>query len=250
MKKMKILALVMVMAFAAIGGAYALWFDTLTINETVTTGTVDVQWVQLCGSDFGGNYTKPSDADPHGSPRGVYGESLDTMDPGNPNESKNIGSKDRAVKNATGSEGLGEQDNDDRDVLEITLTNAYPGYQEYVKTSIKNFGTVPVKFELSLEDSKGIVRDALTNPDGWLIVEFYWYEQQYGQDVPIVLEGRQLDPGHEITIRIVQRVRQIAPESMTATFTYTIKAVQWNEYDFQLLPDEITFPRIINEATN
>lgn len=39
------LALLLVIAVAAIGLGYALWFKTLTISSTVTTGDVNAEWV-------------------------------------------------------------------------------------------------------------------------------------------------------------------------------------------------------------
>ena len=38
MKKIKVLVLITVFAFAALGGAYAMWADQLVIKETVETG--------------------------------------------------------------------------------------------------------------------------------------------------------------------------------------------------------------------
>ena len=47
MKKIKVLALTLVFAFAALGGAYALWFDELYVNATAKTGIVDLEWTGL-----------------------------------------------------------------------------------------------------------------------------------------------------------------------------------------------------------
>ena len=229
MKKMKILALVMVVAFAAVGGAYALWYDTLLIEETVNTGRVDVNFTEVCGSDWGCNYAVQA-----GGPGvNVYQGSLDSMDPGNPNESKNIGCKDRTIIN-------------NGNTLSMTLTNGYPGYQEFVDATIKNEGTVPVKFMFKLTgDPDGIIHDAVTNPNGWLIVEI----KAVGVN-GAAIEGYQLDPDKELRIKIKQRVRQIAPQGATTTFEYTIQSVQWNEYDFYPLPDVLTEPRITGPDAN
>ena len=43
MKKLLVITLVSVMALAALGAGYALWFDTLSITGTVQTGGVDTQ---------------------------------------------------------------------------------------------------------------------------------------------------------------------------------------------------------------
>jgi len=43
MKKVKYVALILVLAFGLIGGAYAAWTDSVTLTSTVTSGTVDVR---------------------------------------------------------------------------------------------------------------------------------------------------------------------------------------------------------------
>ena len=238
MKKVKVLAMVMMLTFAAMGAAYALWFDTLKIEETVTTGTVDVVWENVVSSDCGCNYEAHDN--------NVYAGSLDSMDVGNPNDSKNIGCKQGVIGTIAG-DNTGNNDGGRSDLLTLTLTNGYPGYQEYVKADIKNTGTVPVKFMLSITaDEQNVVYDADTNPTGWLIVEPTLANGEEGETI----EGYQLDPGKTVSVKINQRVRQVAPQDANADFAYTIQAVQWNEYDFYPLPDEITEPRITGPDAN
>ncbi len=269
MKKMKILALVMVMAFAAIGGASALWFDTLRITETVTTGTVDVDWVAVGSTDPAPNF--------QGASTGIYDPSLDTMDPDNPNDSKNVGYKDIPF---------------DADALVITMHNVYPGYQEAVVAAMKNLGTIPVKLEVTttgsgvpewlrlagaglLIDDLPVIIDGTTYSDIQSIVDaiIVAYDSTTGNTDEVKaffegldgilfledIEGLQIDPDQYLIMLIIQRVRQIAPqgnvngEAVEAAFGLSFKAVQWNEYLFQgrdgdagEMPDVITFPRIIN----
>ncbi|KUG02961.1 hypothetical protein ASZ90_019644 [hydrocarbon metagenome] len=71
MKKMKILALVMVFAFAALGGAYAVWTDNVTATDTLNTGTVDINWIV-------------SDTNPAFSSDPEAGETVIEGDPGSP----------------------------------------------------------------------------------------------------------------------------------------------------------------------
>jgi len=235
MKKVKVLAMVIVLTFASMGAAYALWFDTLKIEETVATGTVDVKWVGTYSSDGGGNY-RAHDND-------VYAGSVDSMDVGNPNDSKNVGSLSRQISNIA-NDATGNNDGGTGDLLKIKLINGYPGYQEYITANIRNNGTVPVKFMLGVVEDRGnVVYDADNNPDGWLIVETTLEDGE-----PI--EGYQLDPGETVGVKINHRVRQIAPQDATAEFAYTIQAVQWNEYDSYPLPDEITEPRIEGSDAN
>lgn len=44
MKKVKCIALILVLALGLIGGAYALWTDSLSIDATVETGVLDHTW--------------------------------------------------------------------------------------------------------------------------------------------------------------------------------------------------------------
>ncbi len=55
-KKILVLGLVLTIALSALGVGYALWSDTLTINGTVNTGNVDVQW----------SWSAPYDTEPAG----------------------------------------------------------------------------------------------------------------------------------------------------------------------------------------
>lgn len=236
MKKIKVLALTLVFAFAALGGAYAMWFDTLYVDATAKTGIVDLEWADLHQVDPDPNYTGYEDGDVYGTDDGHDG--LDTMDPGNPNENKNIGSLTTVIKKSAREEGTGDQDKVSRyDKLQISLKNGYPGYQEYVDIKIKNVGTVPVKFE-ELGGKDGI-------PE-WLLVEF---RDPADTAKTVELEGYQLDPGKEIPVMIVFRVIEnlesgaICPQNASANFSLTLKGVQWNEYDFDTMPDQITFPR-------
>jgi len=229
MKKLRILALVMVFAIAALGGAYAMWYDSLFINETVNTGLVDVKWQDPISSDEGPNYT--------GYNNNVFGGNLDRLDPGNPNEAKNVGAKDATLADDNEELPPIASDNDPRaedDVLNITLTNGYPGYQEFITTAIFNAGTVPVKFYLEAVEGSEV-------PD-WMHVQIknaddgtVYYDSIEG----CVETSPQLDPGDCINIQIIERILQEAPQLATWEGSFKIKAVQWNEYDFQL-PNEIT----------
>ncbi|MGE5544384.1 MAG: hypothetical protein ACM3UW_05360, partial [Bacillota bacterium] len=49
----------------------------------------------------------------------------------------------------------------------------------------------------------------------------------------------QLDPDDCINVKIIERVLQNAPQLATWEGSFKIKAVQWNEYEFQL-PEGIT----------
>ena len=231
MKRIKVLVLVLAFALAAMGGAYAMWFDTLTVAETAETGSLDLNWANLVVSDPSPNYAASGD---------VYTGALDSMDADNPNDKKNVGSMNAeisAVVNNTVPKG-GDQDiNSNMDKLTINLKNGYPGYQESIDVDIVNTGTVPAKFE---------VKKAGTIP-AWLLVNVT--NRETGEKLD--LEGFQIEPGKSIPVRIVNRVIEnlpgcscyaVAPQNASAMFEVELKAVQWNEYKYKLL-DEIQAAR-------
>lgn len=214
MKKIRVLALVMVLSFAALGGAYAMWYDSLFLNTTVKTGSVDVCWTNVKTSDSGGYY---ADMD-GGAGENIWQGNKDSMDVGNPNsgELKNIGTLDAVLSND--SEWSDVRNLDDQ--LDITLLNGYPGYQEYVEAGITNKGTVPVKF-----------RVITTDVPAWIKVQIELYKNGTGGvNEWTELEGYQLDPGETIQARITYRVEQCAEQGVEANFKVQLKGIQWNEY--------------------
>jgi len=223
----------MVFAIAALGGAYAMWYDNLFVNETVSTGYVNVEWCACSDTDDPSpNYTGYED--------NVFEGSLDRIDPGNPNEQKNIGYLDASESSDEALEGdlppLADGVSEfrfDNDLLTITLGNGYPGYQQKVFTRIRNRGTVPVKFELL----------GTEEIPSWMHLQIYdsvnkvmLFDNQAEIDL---LTGKQLDPEKAIYVHIIERVLQEAPQQASDTFTLQLKGIQWNEYDFQL-PTVIT----------
>ncbi|MEN6462466.1 MAG: hypothetical protein ABFC94_14015 [Syntrophomonas sp.] len=230
MKKVKVLALIMVFAFAALGGAYAMWYDTLFVDENVSTGVVNLTWHCAQSSDEGPNYTGFTNA-------GVFGGSLDRRDPDNPNEAKNVGSKDFTITND--AEVLptieGTDNRNENDILTLTLSNGYPGYQEYVQAQVQNLGTVPTKFQVKLADGDEIptwMHFQIVDSTGKVI-----YDNKDATKTG--LEGMQIEPGQCVCLKFVERILQEAPQNASASFELQLKGVQWNEYNFAL-PGAIT----------
>lgn len=143
MKRMKVLAIVMIFAFAALGGAYAaLWKDTVVLRTTVNTGNVALKWSgAVAGDDYHGNNS--SDL--------IDGEDSValTLDDGateNPNSGDNWGS------NPVHNQAPGIRRNvghitvvscTDK-LLTVEINNAYPDYQGEIQAYIENVGTIPV----------------------------------------------------------------------------------------------------------
>ena len=106
MKRTKLLALTLVVAIMMMGAGYALWDDVLTINQTVATGDVDVEWFwNNIGADPNGVFT--ANVLPAG---------------GNLNRSP------------------------DKKAYTVTLENLYPGAEARWTGSMMNMGSLPVKF--------------------------------------------------------------------------------------------------------
>lgn len=107
MKKTKLIALTMVVAIMMMGAGYALWQDTLVLNETIEMGNVEVQWFW--------NGVKPD-------PKGVFVATSPTV-AGNSNRSA------------------------DKHTYTVKVENVYPGAEVRWDGSLINKGSLPVKFD-------------------------------------------------------------------------------------------------------
>jgi hypothetical protein len=106
------LLLLAVLAVGTIGGAMALWWERLTINTTVETGTLDAS---LSVEGFGDN------------------EVALAQQAGEPNpEAKNVSDISCVLS-------------DDMNSITVTITNAYPGITYYCDINLENTGTIPFK---------------------------------------------------------------------------------------------------------
>lgn len=230
MKRIKVLVLVLAFTLAAIGGAYACWYDSLFVNETVGTGVVDLQWTCRESSDPSPNYESFTCTNDR-----VYQGNLDRLDDNNPNDCKNVGYKDAVFANDT--EELpaicGTDNRMLHDVLQVTLHNGYPGYQEYIHAQISNVGSVPIKFV----DVVG------TSVPDWMHVQILGKDDAVLYDSKDAskdgIDGIQLDPDDCMCVKVVERVLQSAPQNASDTFSLKLKGIQWNEHNFNL-PNGIT----------
>ncbi len=107
MKKVKLIVLVMVVAFILMGAGYAAWTDVTEINGTITTGWLDVK------------FANPSSTD-----------SLGYIDP---EMSYDVGCTKASLSG------------DDGKTLQVEIDNGYPGYNSEVKFDIENKSSIPVK---------------------------------------------------------------------------------------------------------
>ncbi|MCT4607112.1 MAG: SipW-dependent-type signal peptide-containing protein [Marinisporobacter sp.] len=119
MKKTKFLALVLAVAVMMMGAGYAAWNETVTINNTVETGEVDVALLK------DGSKTEVKNEDNCDIEHAGTGVMVENND------------KTSTENKAT-----------------VKLTNLYPGAVVDVTIPVKNNGSIPVKL-----DSKGIEAD-------------------------------------------------------------------------------------------
>ena len=202
MKKVKYITLILVLALALLGGAYAAWHDALQAKGTVATGNIDVV------------FTKAESNDPG-----------DTPDPSSPEEDKkHVGSTEVAIS-------------EDGKQLTVTIENGYPGYESEVYYCVVNNGTVPVKLQRKNVTIKGNATglEVENGPIGDLIrkiLEFLFGGQEPGEENPPNLEeGSQLHPDVEHCGAIKHTITEEAKQNKNY-YKYTIDYdfVQYNMY--------------------
>jgi len=162
----------------ALGTAMAMWYETLLVNTYVETGNVKVAWVNWVCSDTGPD------------PQAEGFSNNERKDVAQCIVEPEIRDEDNVVK------------------VNITLVNAYPGYNPVITLTVKNIGSIPVKL-LNYTDISDI-DDSLSVSIG-------------------VPENTQLhqDETHSITISI--EVLQDAGEHESYSFELKFTYAQWNE---------------------
>lgn len=160
MKKVKLLTLVLVLAFAVTGMAYAYWTQTLAVSGTVSTGNLDLAWNGL------EEFTRVEQ-------NGDYANATIAVNP-------------RSNK-----------------IIDVTISNAYPGWQGKFNVGYTNLGTVPGKI-----DSVKVVnlpRQLTLNTDG----------------IPV---GALVEYDRTITGNFLVTVRpELGNETMNETYTFSVE---------------------------
>lgn len=217
MKKVKYIALILVLALGLIGGAYAAWTDALQVSGTVATGDIDVVFIDAESNDAG-----------------------NTGDPGQP-EGKDVASTEVEIIN----EGK---------ALKVTVNNAYPGYVSRVDYKVKNNGSVPVILqnktvtyanaasEAALEVENGCLycwlTDLIENSDlssfeKRLLLEVVelLFDCTCGDESGPLDIGSQLHGDIEYEGSIGHFVTEDAGQGKTYSYTIKYDFVQWNLYE-------------------
>ena len=107
--KIGIVFLVSVMALAGVGSSYAMWYEDLFMDVTVTTGTFDIEW------------------------------SLEAWDDDEIAEKDDVSTIDAYIEDDEASADYGK--------LIVTLTGVYPCINYWVDFNIHSLGSVPAHFE-------------------------------------------------------------------------------------------------------
>ena len=213
------LFLVLVIALASVGAAFAAWTDTVTFRGTVDTGEVCWEFASASIRDFvmppNGMWEYPT----------IYPDY--TCGPGFPLVpgkgfywllDKNVGWG--TVQLVPNAQGFNKR-------LDVTLYNTYPCYFNEVSFYLNNCGTIPIKVWKVIINGvayyAGQPYAAIdTNGDGAADVEIKWndnFGQQYEPGIPNTSE-------YSFWIHVLQP----APQNATLRFTIELWCVQWNEY--------------------
>lgn len=238
--KIAVLALVLVLCLASLGATYAYWSDSLTIDGTVNTGSVAVQF----------NNCKSNDAE-------IPGEN-DPKEPGvwsfgsihDPDTWTWSGARFEWNEAITESE-IGQDAGDSpNSALTITMAGGYPKYNAHVAFSIGNVGTVPVAVEVIRVTQ--VSKAAIVVPVSVdLVAGETWYVYFDSGGVPHISDSLQYDagivisefsltlshlalgdyiaPGDAIPGDLCYRVEAGASSGTTYDFLIEIMASQYNE---------------------
>ncbi|MBA7607285.1 hypothetical protein ES703_14444 [subsurface metagenome] len=248
MKKIALLCLALILALGGLGVGYAAWTDTVTIDGTVATGEVCIEFVSCDLTDeapYGGGggppYGKP--VNPGGDYPTVHPD--DTCYDGfeyNPDLKKNFWPIEPQKNVGWGEQLIGNDPNlsGDNDLLEVWLYNTYPSYFNRLTFYVYNCGSIPVKINevwidgtpirptdlIRFDFNTGaiVVNPDITQPNLVWDFEVYW-----GNAIGVQIEPGE-PQGHEVSLWM--HVLQPCPQSQLDTqhFTITLKGVQWNEY--------------------
>ncbi len=219
MKKIGMLILILVIAMATVGIAYARWTDTVAINATVGTGEV-----KLGILDAGTN-------DPLGSPDPQCGDAQNT-------EKKDVAS----AISTNGEPKCKIVETQYYDSIKEVFDHVYPWYAPSTTVVIANCGTIPVKiwkFDYKEVDPDGILKFVTLS---WVITDENGVPHPGSgtlQDLAKALSGMQIGAGKTIIIDkkicFNEEIKDgdlvlVLPQGKSATIDITIYATQWNEY--------------------
>ena len=207
MKRLSILAIVVIIALAAMGVAYGLWSKTLFVNATVNTGTVDAAWDYVFTDDSNHVDNPALDAGDTGdtTPCPLPVGSTTSCDPKGPGP--NALRYDKAVGNCSGWFTTA-----DPTTLKLQIDNSYPSYYCTVWSAIANKGTIPLKVQ-----HVKITTNFTNQIEGTFLD-------------PSSLCGIQIDPSQKKDLSGWLHVKQEAAQGVAYSVVMEVQLVQWNEW--------------------
>jgi len=204
------LAILLIVLLAGLGVAYGLWSETLTIEGTVNTGNVDVQFADVSIEEKVYDYNVRQEI-----------------------------SEPQAKANAANCTYQITGTGTDNETLVITAQGAYPSWRCYVHFSVESIGSVPVHVFRPERQS--------VSPSDDDLPEAFWCDfstsqsgttamlegatPQWGWPTPPPPQYKQLHQGEKLIchIKIHFDNNEGIGENSTYKFKYTILAKQWNE---------------------
>jgi hypothetical protein len=241
-----VLMMVGVLALGLLGAAYTLWYEDLTLNTTVQTGTFDVDWscetpgsedpldcsgaaVGVVSLDNGESYHYDTTLPPLSEIEGIE-EKLPTC---------TAAISDDPTGDQTGAGGTNNvldigvgTDLDDGTTDDV---GAYPYAGCEIWFDIHNAGTVPAHLTvISATNDEGFDPTDVALELGdesdeacTTLVAAIFVANVTGEQVPV--EGLQLHQGDELVCHLIVTVNQSAEEGVSFTNTVVLRAHQWNE---------------------
>jgi hypothetical protein len=236
MKKIGLLCLALVLALGALGVGFAHWSQTITIDQTVTTGEVEV--------GVFGVATDPAE---------VEGKDICTVTVTNGYISAGVGGPVTPGNNGAikfrkdlpdGSIASALYPAGTYDFFEsttIAIDSYYPSLTILEDFVITNGGTIPVKLQVNLtvNDPDGVYDHLdlsavrVWKESGGTWTELYASSGKANVELPkleVALEGIQLEGCETILIWLDKHLQQEAPQGKSASMTLTVTGMQWNMY--------------------
>lgn len=190
-----LLVLALLLALASLGLGYGLWSKTLTIDGTVSTGTVHAKW------------TSAVTTDPDGA--------KDIKDETGARSDKDVGMLECTI-------------DDNPQILHYTIHDGYPSYYADCQVEWLNDGTIPVDVADLRAGPEG--GPLVSIPfDTWVDLDL---DGDTFYDINLkVVNGllEQIDPGESDAYSVWVHVKQDAPQDAVLGFDIEIQLNQWNE---------------------
>jgi predicted ribosomally synthesized peptide with SipW-like signal peptide len=203
------IVVILIVALAAIGVAYGLWSQTVKISGTVHTGTVDLHLTGPMEIDRGNNFND-----------GKMGNGVNDNDQ---YLGKNVGRCEAVLV--------------DDWHMRVTVTNAYPEFNCFVRYDLHNTGTIPLDvygpdYFFDWDEDGVIQEDEFVGTGGPGVYYTINTDEIHINTFPActITDGQQVDAGGSGYCDLHISLYQGAREDKVYTFEVRWWGRQWNEY--------------------